>query len=198
MTTARAARPSRRAPSAGQGLRIGLAALLLLAVIGGVAYAASAGAPRATAGQAELNAQRAGVERAVQRIYLAALEQLKTTRGLRLAITDAEAAAVEQKYTEQLKSLRVSALQALADAYAVAPDQAPAFVAQITARLDTASAVPSADPVMLAPRLYQIVQRMGELAGQLSDAGIREMTKTAPTASPTATARASASPAPTR
>ncbi|MDQ2951666.1 MAG: hypothetical protein M3R54_05330 [Chloroflexota bacterium] len=179
-------------------VRAVLAVVAVAVLVGVAAYAASAGAPRTTAGQAELNAQRAGVERAVQRVYAAAIEQLKTTRGLRLAVSDAQAAVIEQKYTDQLIALRQSALQALAEAYAVPADQQAAFVAQTINRLGSASAAPSAEPVMLAPRLYQIVQRMGELAGQLSDAGIKEMTQSTPSASPSATARPSASPSPTR
>ena len=182
--------------TASSRLRWLIVAVVAIAAVAGGAAAARAGAPATVAGAPELATQRASVERSIDKVYKAGLEQLKTTRGLKLAISDAQAAVIEQKYAAQLKDLRRSALQALADLYALPADQATAYIQQTESRLDTQVAA-SAPPVMLAPRLYQIVQRMADLGAQLSDAGIREMTQ-APTGSPTPsatpTARPSASP----
>ncbi len=73
----------------------------------------------------------------------------------------------------------------------MAGDAGAQYAQQAAARLD--QAVPSSAPVMLAPRLYAIVERMGQLTSQLSDRGVREMTQTTPTASPAP----SPSPSPT-
>jgi hypothetical protein len=179
-------------------LRIVIAVVALLALVG-LSFAARAGAPTTLASSADLAAQRTSAERTIDKVYKFGLQQLKTTRGLRLAITDVQAAAIEQKYTTQLSDLRKGALQAIADAYALTPDQASAYVAQAEQRLDSTAPAPSGAPVMLAPRLYQIVQRMADLGGQLTEAGIREMTQApsgSPAASPSPTARPSGSPSP--
>ena len=180
-------------------LRPIIAAIVALFVLIGLSFAANAGAPRAVPSAAELDAQRAGAELAVQRIYVAGIEQLKTTRSLKLAITDAQAAVIQQKYTDQLKQLRRTAFAAVGEAYGQSTDQSAQYAAQAEQRLDAAAA-PSAPPVLLAPRLYLIVDRMGQLTSQLSDQGVREMTQAQPGASPppTGTARPSASPSPTR
>lgn len=197
MTSTRPGRPRSLDPR----LRLGLGALIALLLVAGGALVARASAPIAVAGAPELATQRASAERSIDSVYKTGMQQLKTTRGLRLAITDAQAATIEQKYATQLKDLRHSALQALADAFALPADQTPAYIQQAETRLDGQPAQ-SAPPVMLAPRLYQIVQRMADLGSQLSDAGVREMTSPAPTGSPipspSATARPSASPSPSR
>ena len=175
-----------------------IALAVLLGALIGVSYAASAAAPRTVASASDLVAQRASAERSIDKVYKTGLEQLKTTRALRLAISDAQAAAIEQRYAGQLRELRKSALQAIAELYALPGDQAATYVQQTEARLDAQPAA-SAEPVMLAPRLYVIVQRMAELGAQLTDAGIREMTQ-APTGTPapTGTARPSPTPSPSR
>lgn len=180
-------------------LRVLVLLVIVLAALVGLSLVARAGAPTTVAGAPELATQRASAERSIDTVYKTAIGQLKTTRGLRLAITDAQATAIEQKYATQLRDLRHSALQATADLYALPADQATAYVQQTESRLDSQAAA-SAPPVMLAPRLYAVVQRMAELGGQLADAGIREMTQSptgspAPSASPT-TPRPSGSPSP--
>ena len=195
---------SRRRPVA---LRIGrtqlralVAAVILLGALVGLSLAASAGAPKTVATSAELDAQRAASERAVQRIYVAGLDQLKTARSLTLAITDAQAAAIEQKYSDQLKALRHLALQAVGEAYGQTADASAQYATQTEAKLDAAgAAAATGTPVLLAPRLYVIVERMGQLASQLSDQGIREMTQATPssTPAPTPTSAPSSTPRPT-
>lgn len=178
-------------------LRTLVGIVVALLVLIGLNFAASAGAPRAAATAAELDAQRSTTERAIQRIYLAGVDQLRTTRALKLAITDAQAAAIEQKYVDQLKQLRRSALAAIGDAFGQSADQSAQYATQAETRLG-AAAPASAAPLLLAPRLYAIVERMGQLTTQLSDQGIKEMTQTPPAATPTGTARPSPSPSPSR
>ncbi len=181
-------------------LRSIIAAVVLVAVVAGLSVVAQVGAPRVSASSADLTAQRAATERAIERIYAAATDQLKTTRSLHLAITDAQAATIEQRYTDQLKALRLSALQAVANGFGESGDAAAQYAAQAASRLD-GGPLASAPAVMLAPSLYAIVQRMGQLAADLQDRGIKEMTQ-APGASPTArpsptpTASPSRSPSP--
>lgn len=175
-------------------IRTVVVAIVVLAGAAAVAYAASVGAPRATANSTELAAQQRAAERDFERVYAAGIDQLKTTRSLHLAIPDSQAAQIETKYTDQLKALRQSALVALAQAYGLPQDQQQTYTQQTVAKMD-AGPLPSGDPVMLAPRLYQIVQRMGELAGQLVDAGVKEMTQSLPPSpSPSGSARPSPSP----
>ncbi len=181
----------------GAAVRALVVLVALLAALVGVSFAASAAAPRTVASAADLAAQRASAERSIDKVYKTGLEQLKTTRGLKLAISEAQAASIEQKYLTQLRELRRSALQAIAGLYALPGDQAAAYVQQTESRLDTQPAAP-AEPVMLAPRLYVVVQRMAELGAQLTDAGIREMTQAPTGTPPSGTARPSPSPSPTR
>lgn len=181
----------------GRVLRGAVAALVVVAAVVGLSFASAAFAPRTVATVGELDAQRSATERAIQRIYATGIDQLKTTRGLRLAITDAQAAVIEQKYVDQLKALRRSALQAIGDAFGGSPDQTTQYATQAEARLEVAAA--SAPPVMLAPRLYAIVERMGQVASQLTDQGIREMTQTTPSSpspSPSTTPRPATTPSP--
>ncbi|HYR92624.1 MAG TPA: hypothetical protein VEP48_00330 [Methylomirabilota bacterium] len=182
-------------------LRPALIVVAALVALVGLSFAARAGAPTTVAASGDLSTQRSAAERSIDRVYKFGLEQLKTTRGLKLAISDAQAAAIERSYATQLKDLRHSALQAIADAYALRADQAAAYIAHTEERLDTSPAA-SAPPVMLAPRLYQVVQRMADLGSQLTETGIREMTKAptggpSPSPSPSATTRPNPTPSPT-
>jgi hypothetical protein len=182
-------------------VRAVIAAVVLIAAFVGLSLAAAAGAPKLLATNAELDTQRSSTERAIQRIYAAGIDQLKTTRSLKLAITDAQAAAIYTKYSDQLSALRRSALEAVGAANGLAADASTQYAQQAATRLD--AALPSSPPVMLAPRLYAIVERMGQLTSQLTDQGIREMTQATPPSSspsssptPTSSPRPSTSPSP--
>ena len=178
-------------------IRVIVAAILVLAAIVGVSMAATAFAPTTVATTAEIDAQRVATERAIQRVFAAGIDQLKTTRSLKLAITDAQAAAIEQKYSDQLKALRRGALEAVGVAYGGSSEESARYAAQAEPRLDAAAAA-SAAPVLLAPGLYAIVERMGQLTSQLTEQGIKEMTQSspAPTPSPSSTPRPQTSPSP--
>ena len=163
-------------------VRVALAAVVLIVLLYGLSFLAAAAGPKVHATDGELDAQRSGAERAIERVYAAGIDQLKTTRSLKLAITDAQAAAIQTKYNDQLKALRQSALEAVAAANGLASDASTQYAQQAATRLD--NALPTTAPVMLAPRLYAIVERMGQLTSQLTDQGIREMTQSTPSSSP--------------
>jgi hypothetical protein len=188
-----------------RSIRALIAAVVLVAAWIGLSFVATASAPTIKATSAELDLQRSSTERAIQRVYAAGLDQLKTTRSLKLAITDAQAAVIYTKYSDQLGALRRSALEAVGAASGLAADASATYAQQAAARLD--GALPSSPPVMLAPRLYAIVERMGQLTSQLTDQGIREMTQAtpsssspapSPTSSLTPRPSATSSPSPTR
>lgn len=170
-----------------------LLAVVLLVGIGAAGLAAltwtgAAGAllaPRAVASAADLATQRAATERAVQRAYAAAADQLRRTRALRLPISEAQAAEIERRTLADLATLRHSALVSLEQVLRPGAADADAVATATERRLDAA---PPPDrsanaPVLLAPSLFAIVQRMDELAAQLADRGTREMTA-APSGSP--------------
>ena len=174
-------------------IRALIVAVVLIAAAIGLSFVAAASAPTIRATNAELDTQRSSTERAIERIYATGIDQLKTTRSLKLAITDAQAAVIQTKYNDQLAALRQSALQAVGAANGLTADASAQYAQQAAARLD--AALPSSPPVMLAPRLYAIVERMGQLTSQLTDQGIREMTQATP-ASPSATPTLTGTPRP--
>lgn len=176
-------------------IRMIVAAIVVLAAIVGVSLAAAAFAPTTVATTAEIDAQRMATERAIQRVYAAGIDQLKTTRSLKLAITDAQAAAVEQQYSDQLKAFRRGAFEAVAAAYGQSSEQSAQYVAQAESRLEAAAAA-SSPPVLLAPGLHAIVERMGQLTSQLTEQGIKEMTQSSPAPTPSPSPSPSSTPRP--
>lgn len=146
--------------------------------------------PRATAPASELVAQRELTERAIQRAASKALEQARTARGLRLAISDQEADAIVERTVGELRALRQEALTALAQTLGMSAEGTATYVQQAEARLD--QTVLDQTPALLAPRLYTIVQRTSQVAQQIADKATQELTR-APTPAPARTA----SPSPT-
>ncbi|MEK7861571.1 MAG: hypothetical protein AAB284_09480, partial [Chloroflexota bacterium] len=120
--------------------------------------------------------------------------QLRQVRELRLPITDEEASKIQAKAIEDLRAVRRGALLAVAEAYAMRPDEAGAYAPRVEQELD-AAAVP-ADGGLLAPGLYTIVVRAGDLSKQVADGATVAMT--APKATPTPSPGPAASPSPTR
>lgn len=148
---------------------------------------ASAVDPRATAPASDLVAQRELTERAIQRAASKALEQARTARGLRLAISDQEADAILERTVGELRALRQEALTALAQTLGMSAAESATYVQQTEARLD--QTVLDQTPALLAPRLYTIVQRTSQVAQQIADKATQDLTR-APTPAP-------ASPSPT-
>jgi hypothetical protein len=169
-----------------RALWIGLAVIIAAA---SVAVAARTGAlastfdPVAVADSRALGVQRTAAERGIQRAHAKAVEQLRKTRELRLAITAQQAAAIETKTVDELRTLRTSAFVSVAEALGTTGDAAQRYASETAARLDASTGTQS-DVVLLAPRLYAIVARMSDLAAQLADKGTREMTNPDPSPSP--------------
>ncbi|HEX4744027.1 MAG TPA: hypothetical protein VFW12_05080 [Candidatus Limnocylindria bacterium] len=157
---------------------------------------ASAVDPRATAPASELVAQRELTERAIQRAASKALEQARTARGLRLAISDREADAILEQTVVDLRALRREALTALAQTLGMSGADLTTYVQQTEVRLD--QTVLDQTPALLAPRLYTIVQRTSQVAQQIADKATQELTR-APTPAPASTSAPArtASPSPT-
>ncbi|MDP9281098.1 MAG: hypothetical protein M3P38_03250 [Chloroflexota bacterium] len=168
-----------------RALWIGLAVVVAVAIVAVAARTgvlASSFDPVAIADSRAIGVQRTAAERGIQRAYANAVEQLRKTRELRLAITAQQAAAIETKTVAALKTLRNSAFVSVAEAFGQSGEAAQRYATETAARFDASSAAPPSDVVLLAPRLYSIVARMSQLAAQLADNGTREMTN--PDASP--------------
>lgn len=136
------------------------------------------------AGREELVGQQIAAERHIGRGYDQAVDQVRRARALRLAIPAAQADSIATKALTDLFALRHSAFVSLGQAVGMNAGDAERYArsAEQAAEARSGTTQPSPGAVLLAPRLYAIVARMGELATQLSD----EAT-TALTASPTPT-----------
>lgn len=160
-------------------------ALVLSGVLarGGMAYT--------LASRDEVAGQQAAAERHIDRAYAQAVEQVNKARALRLAIPAAQADAIASKALADLSTLRHSGLVAVGQAVGLSSEAAQGYarVAEQAADGRRARPQPSPTPVLLAPRFYTIVARMGELAVRISDDAT-----TALTASPSATPSPSRSP----
>lgn len=176
-------------------LRSLLGVAVLLVVLVAIRIGADRLAPRVVANGAELSGQQAAAERGIQRAYIAASDQLHRARALRLPISDAQAAVIEQRNLDDLRSLRHNAFASLGLAFSFSSGDAETYARATEQRMDAAaSASPSPAPqVLLAPRLFSIVQRMDDIAAQVADRGTREMT-VAPSASPGASPTPSPAP----
>lgn len=142
--------------------------------------------PRSVASAADLATQRDQTEQSIGRGYRKALEQLRTARGLRLPIPEAEAERIFQRSIVELGTLRREALAAVAEAYGLTATDAATYVAQAEVRVEQLGNDRSS--ALLAPRLYAIVLRFDQLAQQIADKGTEQMT-TAPSPSPSPSGR---------
>lgn len=187
-----------------RALPIGVA-VLAIALVGAIPPArelvvgrvSAAVDPLPTAEPSTRASQRLAAEWAVGRAYVKGVDQLRQVRELRLPIGDSEANTIHGKATEDLKAVRRGALLAIAEAYALRPEEATAYAQRAEQELD-AAAIP-ADGVLLAPRLYAIVLRASELSKQVADSATVVLTtapKTTPTPSPTASPSPRPSPTP--
>lgn len=167
----------------------GAATLVAVLLIAGVAFSgalARGGMAMTVAGREEVVAQQAAAERHIGRGYDQAVDQVRKARALRLAIPAAQADAIATKALADLFALRHSALVSLGQAIGMGTDDAERYARtaeQVADVRSSGAARPSPTAVLLAPRLYAIVARMGELATQLSDAATTALTAS-PTPSP--------------
>ncbi len=138
------------------------------------------------AGREALIPQRAATEQGIARGFAAATDQLAKLNELVLPVTRTEAQAITQKAFGDLRTVRQSALAAVAQTFGMNAADADAYVRATDAQLDRASFASDAG-VLLAPGLYAIVKRATQLYAQVGDAAAKQLTqsKPSPSASPT-------------
>lgn len=179
-----------------------LAALALVASVAVVALAAQPAVraavidladPRATADASTLERQRTAAEHAIQRGHARAAVQLDRALRLTLVISAAEAGAIETKARGKLEAIRRDALAALGTRLGLEGPALDAYVTTAGTQLDRGS-FENEPGVLLAPELFAIVARAGELFQQAADNATRQLT---PASSPAPTPFATPAPTPT-
>lgn len=149
---------------------------------------AAAGAPPRVADQAAMVAQRVAAEHALQRGFAHANQQLTDTRTLTLPISKPEADAVQGKALEDLRTIRRSGLAAIARVTRMPAGEIDGYIRSTDAALEAGTFEQEAG-TLLAPDLYTIVSRAGDLSLQVADNATREMTRARSTPTPSASPR---------
>jgi hypothetical protein len=145
--------------------------------------------PAVIAGPNEVAPQRTAAEHDIARAYTAAVAQLAKLNDLVLPVTKAEATAITQKATDDLRTVRRSAVAALAALLGMSAADADAYARTADAGLEGQSF--AGEPsVLLAPDVGAVVDRATQLYAQVGDAAAKELTQ------PKATPAPSASPSP--
>jgi hypothetical protein len=177
---------------------VAIAAAVVLVAVMATGVLGRAADAKAVAGADALKTQQAAAERDVERAYERSVEQVKTVRGLKLAITAAQADAIANKALADLMTLRHSAFVSMAPLLGLA--DAEGYAAATEQRFDKSALKGQASPapVLLAPRLYQIASRMSDVATQISDKATTDMTAPPGSPSPSPTGTPRPSPSPTR
>jgi hypothetical protein len=150
----------------------------------------------AQAAVAGLTAQRAATEQGIARGFVAAAEQLrKLTTELVLPVSKAEAQTISDRALSDLRTVRRTALAAVAQTLGMDTADADAYVRATDTRLD-ASTFSTDAGILLAPDLSAIVARANALYAQVGDAAAKQLTQPRP-ASPSPSPAPSPSPSPT-
>jgi len=172
-------------------------AIVALALIFAIASFVGANAPRTVATTAEMKVQQTAAERDVERAFEQATDQVVKVRALNLAITADQADQIAAKALTDLTALRHSAFVSLGQIQGLAATEAEPYATSVEGRFKAApvSKDPSPSPVLLAPRYYTIVSRMGELATQLAVQATTRLTGS-PTSTPVPSLTASPTPSP--
>ena len=145
--------------------------------------------PAVIAGPNVVAPQRTAAEHDIARAYTAAVAQLAKLNDLVLPVTKPEAAAITQKATDDLRTVRRSAVAALAALLGMSAADADAYARTADAGLEGQSF--AGEPsVLLAPDIGAVVDRATELYAQVGDAAAKELTQ------PKATPGPSPSPSP--
>jgi hypothetical protein len=178
------------------GVIVVLALVAVLIASGTLSRAASG---TVVADRATVAAHQAAAERDLERGYETATDQVRKARALKLAIGAAQADAIASKALGDLATLRHSALFSLSQILGATSDAAEAYAKSTEQALDAkrGQAQPSTAPVLLAPRLYAIVTRFDQLATQISDQAVADLTAS-PGSSPAPSPRPTPTPTPTR
>ena len=141
--------------------------------------------PPTVADPTALAPQREAAEHALARGYARSVDQLKSTGNVRLPVSPAQAAAIQQKAITDLKTVRRAALADLATASGLRGADATAYVTATEPRLDDATAVANEPGALLAPGFFAIVSRADALFAQVADQATRELTTAPASPSPT-------------
>ena len=179
-------------------------AVLLVVTLG--AFMVSGALARATtavtiADRPALLAQQAAAERDIERGYETAVEQIRKARALKLSISVSQADAIAAKAQADVRTLRRSAFISLGQVLGQTAADSEGYAASIEQRFDATPNGTSANQaaVLLAPRLYAIVLRLDDVAAQLTDKAIRDLTaESAPVTAPPTSSPPRATPTPTR
>lgn len=171
-------------------VRFGLAivALLALAAFQLTPVQRAIGAPPNIADAGAIAAQRVATEHALQRSFAHANQQLADTRALTLPISKADADTIHGKALDDLRTIRRSGLAAIAQVTHMPAGEVDAYVRSTDLTLEAGN-FEQEPGTLLAPALYTIVSRAGDLSQQVADNATREMTRARATPSPTASPR---------
>lgn len=126
--------------------------------------------------------QRFATEQGIARGFAAAVDQLAKLNELVLPVSKADAQAITDKALADLRTVRRSALGAVAQALQMTTADAEAYVRTTDAQLDRSSFAADAG-VLLAPDLYAVVTRATQLYAQVGDAAAKQLTQSKPSPS---------------
>ena len=137
------------------------------------------------AGTPAVAAQRVAVEHDIARAWVAAVDQLRKLNDLVLPVTKAQADAITQQATADLRTVRRNALAALAGQLGMSSADADAYV-RATDPLLEGQSFANEPGVLLAPDFDALVARATQLYAQVGDAAAKQLTesKATPTPSP--------------
>lgn len=138
------------------------------------------------AGPSAVVAQRVAVEHDLQRAWAAAADQLAKLNDLVLPVSKADADAITQKALADLRTVRRSALAAVASKVGMSTADADAYV-RTTDPLLEGQTFANETGVLLAPELDAIVSRATQLYAQVGDAAAKQLTQSRATPSPSPT-----------
>jgi hypothetical protein len=144
--------------------------------------------PITVAGAALVVTQRVAAEHDLQRGLSSTAEQLAKLNDLVLPIGKTEAASIQQKALEDLRTVRRNALAAIGTALGMSAPDTEAYVRATDPVLE-GQTFASDVSVLLAPDLDGIVSRATQLYGQVADAASKQLTQPKATPSPTSSPR---------
>jgi hypothetical protein len=136
------------------------------------------------AGTGLLATQRVAAEHDLQRAMSSTAGQLAKLNDLVLPIGKTEAAMIQQKALDDLRTVRRNALAAIGTALGMSSADAEAYVRATDPALE-GQTFSSDAAVLLAPDLDGIVTRATQLYGQVADAASKQLTQPVATPAPT-------------
>ncbi len=137
------------------------------------------------AGPDALAPQRTAAEHDIGRAYAAAVAQLAKLNDLVLPVTKTEATAITQKATDDLRTVRRTALAAMATLLGMSAAVADAYARDADARLE-GQTFADEPGVLLAPDISAVVDRAAQLYAQVGDAAAKQLTQSKATPAPSA------------